>query len=99
MTNNYEFKFENGTFILQTTRPDDSRRPFEIKEEELEFDVAQFYEYVFADFKEETHIVVENKINESCHNRKIAEHLYGVIVEICKSVEEELNADLSKEIK
>lgn len=96
MTNNYEFKYENGTFILQTTRPNDKREPFTIKEDELEFDVALFYEYVFCDFDEETHIVIEDKTCENCTNLKIATHLYNVLVEICDSVEKQFKNDSEK---
>lgn len=96
MTKKYNFNYTDGNYILQYNNPNDTREPFEISADDMQFDTKKFYLYVFSDVKEKITIEIQNNIQQDTVGLDVAkkgERVYKVIDDLCKVITERLNAE------
>ena len=94
MKKTFNFSSDGTNYILKDTNPNKHGEPFTIAIENLKFDTAKFYMYVFSDVKSKIEIEVKNLIDDP--EEKRARRVYGTINEICQGVIEKLNEKFSE---
>lgn len=96
MTKKYELHYKNGNYILQYSNPNDLNDPFAINEDNMQFNVKNFYMYIFKDVNELIKIEIENKISQNTEDLSIikkGERIYSIIKELCEEITNRLNEE------
>lgn len=87
MKRSFTLNKDEKSYILKDTNPNRNDEPFTIDIEELKFDTAEFYDYVFYGVNEDFEIKIENCLGE---NDKSGAIVYKTIDEIAQGVLEKL---------
>lgn len=96
MTKRYQFSYQDGSYVLKYTNPNDNTEPFFISAENMQFDTKKFYEYVFSDIKEITTIMISNDISSVVEDASIikkGDRVYQVINDLCQEIVKKINVE------
>lgn len=96
MTKRYQFSYQDGSYVLKYTNPNDNTEPFFICAENMQFDTKKFYEYVFSDIKEITTIMISNDISSVVEDASIikkGDRVYQVINDLCQEIVKKINVE------
>ena len=87
MKRSFTLNKNENSYVLKDTNPNRKDEPFTIDIEELKFDTAEFYDYVFYSVTEDFEIKIENCLGEDDKSGAI---VYKTIDEIAQGVLEKL---------
>ena len=88
MKKTFEFSVDDEKYTLTSTNPNEKKEPFVIGKNELQFNTAAFYEYVFSDISVENEVEI---IDKSQADDKAAKRVYSIISEISSGVMKKMN--------
>lgn len=87
MKRSFTLNKDEKYYILTDNNPNRNDEPFKISLEDLKFDTAQFYDYVFHGINQEYLISIDNQIDS---DDKAGAIVYKTIDEIVQGVLEKL---------
>ena len=96
MTKRYQFSYQDGSYILKYTNPNDNTEPFFISAENMQFDTKKFYEYVFSDIRENTNIIIEDDVANGVEDASLIKkgiRVYQVINDLCQEIVKKINVE------
>ena len=83
MKRNFTLSKNDKSYVLKDTNPKRNEEPFVIDIEELKFNTADFYDYVFSGITVDHEIKIKNSLGK---DDKMGEIVYNTIDEIIQGV-------------
>ena len=87
MKRTYNFEEDENQYVLRNSNPNETKKPFTIDKETLEFDTRAFYEYIFSDAEWSMDYEVKNQIEINDNQTK---RILNIIEEIIQGVSTQL---------
>lgn len=92
MKKTYNVRYENGSYLIEYSMPENNEGTLVIDEKNMELDSSKFYKMVFENVDEEIEIIIVNHISADLDTTivkkgaRVCETLQSLCDEICKEI-------------